>query len=257
MAKILNCYFPHDYDARNDRKILKLRRIHGWQGYGLYFALLEILRGQDDFRYPLDNISELEFELRESKEIILSVIRNFDLFKIDEANYFYSISLIARLQPYLEKSERARDAVNKRWEIARKTKETNTNVDTFVDTFVDTNASTNRIEENRIEENRIEKTAPAKKQPDFITKILFDVFWVAYDKKVGSKEKLEKKWNKFSLETQKKILDHVELYKKSQPNKQYRKNPETYFNNQGWTDEIIEFYDPLDPPKAEFYDPVP
>jgi hypothetical protein len=36
-------YFDHDYSARNDQKILELRAEYGWQGYGIYFAILEIL----------------------------------------------------------------------------------------------------------------------------------------------------------------------------------------------------------------------
>ena len=36
-------YFDHDYDARNDKKILALRRQLGWDGYGIYFATLECL----------------------------------------------------------------------------------------------------------------------------------------------------------------------------------------------------------------------
>ena len=36
-------YFDHDYNARNDAKILELRAEHGWAGYGIYFALIECL----------------------------------------------------------------------------------------------------------------------------------------------------------------------------------------------------------------------
>ena len=69
-------------------------------------------------------------------------------------------------------------------------------------------------------------------------KIPFDVFWDAYDKKVG-KPKSIKKWNKLPLETQEKIMKHIPLYKSAQPYKQYRQNPETYFNNKTWNDELI------------------
>ena len=119
MAKIINSYFPHDSNARSDRKILKLRRIHGWAGYGIYFALIEILREQPDFKYPLSQISELEYELRESKEIITSIITNFGLFNIDEQKNFFSISLVARLQPFLERSKRAIEANRIRWGNAK------------------------------------------------------------------------------------------------------------------------------------------
>jgi len=67
----------------------------------------------------------------------------------------------------------------------------------------------------------------------------FEIFWNAYDKKVGDKKKLKKKWDKLKEEEQAKALKHIELYKQSQPDKQYRKNPETYINNKSWNDEII------------------
>lgn len=36
-------YFDHDYNARNDQKILELRAEYGWNGYGIYFGLIEVL----------------------------------------------------------------------------------------------------------------------------------------------------------------------------------------------------------------------
>lgn len=36
-------YFDHDYSARNDQKILALRFKHGFEGYGLYWAILETM----------------------------------------------------------------------------------------------------------------------------------------------------------------------------------------------------------------------
>lgn len=128
MGKSQPYYFPHFISARNDSKILKLRRILGLEGYAIYFMLLEILREQNDFKLPLETIPELEFEFRTSKEKINNVIFDYELFIITE-NKFFSPKLIEYLQPYLEKSDRARAAVNKRWEIAANTKE-DTNVDT-------------------------------------------------------------------------------------------------------------------------------
>lgn len=66
----------------------------------------------------------------------------------------------------------------------------------------------------------------------------FEKFWILYDKNV--KRKLcFKKWQKIKTDTYPIIFDHVERYVKSTPDKQYRKNPETYLNNQCWNDEIV------------------
>jgi len=67
----------------------------------------------------------------------------------------------------------------------------------------------------------------------------FDEFWTLYDKKVGSRTKIKKKFKKLSKKKREAIMKHIVLYKKSQPDKQYRKNPDTYINNESWNDEII------------------
>jgi len=69
-------------------------------------------------------------------------------------------------------------------------------------------------------------------------KIDFDVFWDAYDKKVGALM-CKAKWNMKSRSDQEKILEHVKLYKDSQPNKFFRKDPEKYLDQECWLDEII------------------
>lgn len=107
-------YFPHFSNARNDVKLLKLRRVLGLEGYGIYFCLLEILRDQTDFKYPLAGLSELEYELRVPKEKISTVIMDYGLFEVDTVGFF-SPKLVQYLMPYLEKTERARNAANKRW----------------------------------------------------------------------------------------------------------------------------------------------
>jgi uncharacterized protein YdaU (DUF1376 family) len=68
----------------------------------------------------------------------------------------------------------------------------------------------------------------------------FDEFWNLYDKKVGDKTKLEKKWNGLTDDVRTQILFHVQEYKIAQPEKKFRKDPQTYFNNNSWNDEIIK-----------------
>lgn len=69
----------------------------------------------------------------------------------------------------------------------------------------------------------------------------FENFWNDYSKKVGDKDKIEIKFNKLSDQVKILIKDHIPLYILSQPNKQYRKNPEVYINNKSWNDEIIDY----------------
>jgi hypothetical protein len=71
--------------------------------------------------------------------------------------------------------------------------------------------------------------------------ILFSEFWELYDKKVGSKTLLEKKWIKLTDFEREQIMVYLPKYKKTQPDKQYRKNPETFLNQRGWEHELIGY----------------
>ena len=87
-----------------------------------------------------------------------------------------------------------------------------------------------------LEENGCKVTAPPKEVKDGYT---FDRAWNMYDKKVGCKAKLEKKWNSMSKADRKAAIEYIPLYVLSQPNKQYRKNFQTFLNQRGWEDELI------------------
>lgn len=68
----------------------------------------------------------------------------------------------------------------------------------------------------------------------------FEKFWDLYDKKVGDKNKIIKKFGDLSQSDRDKIFETLPEYVKSTPKKKYRKNPETYLNNHSWNDEIIK-----------------
>ena len=67
----------------------------------------------------------------------------------------------------------------------------------------------------------------------------FEVAWNLYQKKVGPKDKLKAKWNKLSLRHRKSAIEYIPLYIQSQPDKQFRKNFQTFLNQRGWEDELI------------------
>lgn len=70
------------------------------------------------------------------------------------------------------------------------------------------------------------------------TSASFEVFWNLYDKKVG-KEKSIKLWEKLSGRDKNACMEYIPRYKQAQPDKKYRKNPETFLRNKSWKDELI------------------
>ena len=98
-------YFPHFCNARHDRKIRRLRKELGLEGYGIYFMLLETLREQHDLMYPMDDVDLLAEEFGTSEQKLRTTICNYDLFDIDESNKFFSPRLIIYLEPYFRMKE--------------------------------------------------------------------------------------------------------------------------------------------------------
>jgi len=109
-------YFPHFSNASKDNKIRRLEKELGLEGYAIYFKLLEVLRETTGYKYPMDDIDLLADDFGTSEPKVRVVICNYGLFNVDEENNFFSIKQIYYLQPYIEKTQRARVAAQKRWD---------------------------------------------------------------------------------------------------------------------------------------------
>lgn len=68
----------------------------------------------------------------------------------------------------------------------------------------------------------------------------FDEFWKLYGKK-GTKKKAQTSWKRIkpSIELQLDIYNATRLYVQSTPDIQFRKNAETWLNNECWNDEVF------------------
>ena len=108
--------------------------------------------------------------------------------------------------------------------------------------------NTQRKEKERKEEEiTIEKSLSLE--------LAFDKFWNIYDKKIDTtkcKDKFEKLTEKEILL----ILDVVQKYVDSTPDKQYRKNPMTWLNGKCWNDSIIVTVETKPSGDDEYYNNV-
>jgi hypothetical protein len=112
-------YFTHDSNARSDTKMIALRMKHKWEGYGLYWALIERLRDSVCYKLPID-YNVIAYDLRSDASVIKSIIKDFGLFSFTEdGECFYSESLLRRMKPLDEKKEKAKVAANARWGKAK------------------------------------------------------------------------------------------------------------------------------------------
>ena len=106
-------YFNHDSNARNDIRIIKLRAKLGYEGYGIFWSLLEILFTEEN-KLCIDDYDSLAFGLQCDPSILKQVIEDFDLFVIED-NCFYSKRLNNHIEEINNKSKKAKENINKRW----------------------------------------------------------------------------------------------------------------------------------------------
>lgn len=66
----------------------------------------------------------------------------------------------------------------------------------------------------------------------------FSAFWKLYDKKVDKKA-CERGWKALNEAEKRKIIDYLPAYVASTPDKQHRKDPKTFLNNESWENEIV------------------
>lgn len=97
-------YFSHDSNARNDDKILELRSIYGYEGYGLFWAIIEVLRDSTNYKFELKKIKLLQISLAYPVKKLQSFIEtciNLKLFCKDD-EFFWSERLLKSMNEYNE-----------------------------------------------------------------------------------------------------------------------------------------------------------
>lgn len=124
MAKKDAYYFSHDANAQDDPKCMVLIDQLGVEGYGIFWLLVEKLRAEGEYKLPLIVLESFAKRWGTSKEKVFAVVKNYNLFIIENDEFFYSNRL---RQSMLIKSEKAATSVNARWDKQRQLK-SDTNV---------------------------------------------------------------------------------------------------------------------------------
>jgi hypothetical protein len=114
-------YFPHDSNAKDDPKCVLLIEQLGCEGYGIYWILIEILRDQPGYRYPVALLPALARRYNTSVEKVNTVVSKYELFTVEDNSVFLSESLIRRMIPLEEKRRKKSEAGKKgnltRWKL--------------------------------------------------------------------------------------------------------------------------------------------
>ena len=152
-------YFPHDSNAKDDPKCILLIEQLGLEGYGIYWVLVETLRDQTNYCYPIQLLPALARRFNTTLEKMKIVVFNYGLFEIENDTFFFSKSLIKRMSLYEEKKIKRSLAGKKGNEIRWQT-----------DRIAIANGSQeeySKVKESKVKEN--------KKTKEFIPPIFEDV----------------------------------------------------------------------------------
>lgn len=114
-------WFKHDGNAHRDQKILEMRSVYGSEGYGWWWMLLELMREASDYKlrysgkHSLNSLAKtLEADPARLKEYIDDCANEFNLFEID-TDYFWSPSLLRRMEAYNKIVDIKKSAADSRW----------------------------------------------------------------------------------------------------------------------------------------------
>src|SRR3990167_2273236 len=99
-------YFPHDYHARHDPKLERLRMVMGCEGIGIYWCIVEMLY-EEGGSLELKDIEIYAKALNTTADNVQKTLSDFNLF-IKNETHFYSATLLKRLKHINVKREKAR-----------------------------------------------------------------------------------------------------------------------------------------------------
>lgn len=235
-------WFPHDAGARNDPKIVRLRRMHGHAGVGVYWYVVEMLREANDDGYELElkSVDDISYDGRFEANMIDSMI---EIGLLDSSDtHFWSESLkrrMIRMDEIREKRAVAGAKGGKAKAKSSKSKASAKQLPSKRGSKALAKSSYDRIGQDRtVQDNTKEKKTPYSTD--------FESFWKTYPavsrKAKGNAWKAWSKARKNGMPELGELLEILKNHERSpkwqEKNGQYIPHPATWINGERWEDEI-------------------
>lgn len=147
MAKKDAYYFSHDANAQDDPKCMVLIDQLGVEGYGIFWLLVEKLRAESEYKLPLIVLESFAKRWGTSKEKVNAVVKNYNLFVIENDEFFYSKRLTFSMNM---KSEKAKTSIKARWD---KQKELQSNTNVLETNTIEILNDTIKVKESKVKES--------------------------------------------------------------------------------------------------------
>ena len=209
-------YYQHNIgDYRKDTSHLSLLE-HGIYRQLLDSYYLDEIPLSNDLAKLMRSHSVRTAEEQQSLQNVLT-----DFFELTEFGYIHK-RCEDGIAKFHGKSASARASAMARWSSKHKE--------------IDANAIPTQSEGNANHKPITNNHKPIKN----IQPIGFDLFWDAYDKKVGKPNSL-KAWSKIAFKDDllQKIVEKAKADKKAKPDNKFRKDPERWLKGQHWMDEVV------------------
>ena len=91
-------YIPHEVSLRSTTEVMNLIEKEGPAGYGIYWAIMEYLRTQDDYKGDVRILRTLARQLKTKLSKVEAVLHNYGLFTLTDFT-FRSTRLDAMMRP--------------------------------------------------------------------------------------------------------------------------------------------------------------
>jgi hypothetical protein len=213
-------WFRHDANARNDIKIIELRSLHGYEGYGLYFGILEVMREQAHYAIPENKIGMVSVALGESAAKVKEVIEDCVSVGLFERNdgLIYSPSFLDRMS---------------KWEDMKNRNETNGSkggrpkrnpIDNPNNNPLKTQNKPSIEEDIKGEDIKGEENKKDGYSPEF------ESAWEAYQRK-GAKKEAYNAWKALKPDERQRAVQAIPAYFHANPDIKYRKDFERYLRS--------------------------
>ena len=159
-------WFRHDSNASRDPKILEMKSIWGYEGYGLFWAIIEYLREQEDYKLKVSEkygfrtlAGALSCDSEKLQSFVMDLVNEFDLLRFEDG-FLWSDSLINRMQRW-----EANKANGRKGGRPKKPKQNPTQNRNKTQPKTETKAlrEEKRREEDRREEKNIRNVVPPQK----------------------------------------------------------------------------------------------
>lgn len=161
-------YFPHDYEASNDPKLMALLSLHGGIGYGVYWRVVEMLHSEENHKLPLKEYlyialaEQMKISSEQVQIIIQTCIEKCELYEGDE-NFFWCQRVDRNILTRSNISKKRSDAGKKSAENKRVT----TSVQQVSTSVEQNSTNVNKGKESKVKEKKVKEKKDISREIEF------------------------------------------------------------------------------------------